>query len=89
MTISNGAFFTAKPVKSFRKLALGLMISGLLGTSAPVLAQNHTIPAPVDVLGHAPGDDFYLANYEDSLKYFHALADSTDKMQMFTAGKTT
>ncbi|MBT81241.1 MAG: hypothetical protein CL587_12740 [Alteromonadaceae bacterium] len=89
MTISNGAFLTAKPVKSFRKLALGLMISGLLGTSAPVLAQNDAIPAPVDVLRHAPGDDFYLANYEDSLKYFHALADSTDKMQMFTAGKTT
>jgi len=46
-------------------------------------------PTPSSVLGHAPGDDFYLADYEDTVRYFHALAASTDRMKMFTIGKTT
>jgi hypothetical protein len=40
-------------------------------------------------LGHTPGDDFYLANYEDAVKYFHALAAGSDRVKMFTVGKTT
>src|SRR5579863_7770919 len=48
------------------------------------------VPAPVSVLGHTPGDDFYLADYEDTVRYFHALADaSAGRMKMFTVGKTT
>jgi hypothetical protein len=47
------------------------------------------IPTPTSVLGHTPGDDFYLANYEESVKYFHVLASSSDRMKMFTVGKTT
>ena len=47
------------------------------------------IPTPISVLGHNPGDDFYLADYEDTIKYFHALAASTDRMKMFTVGKTS
>src|SRR5437763_1619344 len=31
-------------------------------------------PTPESVLGHKPGDDFYLATYEDSLGYFRKLA---------------
>ncbi|WP_185827353.1 M14 metallopeptidase family protein [Edaphobacter aggregans] len=41
------------------------------------------------MLGHTPGDDFYLANYEDAVKYFHALASSSDRMKMFTVGKSS
>ena len=47
------------------------------------------VPAPSSVLGHTPGDDFYLATYEDAVKYFHTLASSSDRMKMFTVGKTT
>src|SRR5271156_4581833 len=47
------------------------------------------IPPPSSVLGHTPGDDFYLANYEDAIKYFHTIAASSDRMKMFTVGKTT
>ncbi|HUX45607.1 MAG TPA: M14 metallopeptidase family protein, partial [Terracidiphilus sp.] len=47
------------------------------------------VPTPVSVLGHNPGDDFYLADYEDTLRYFHALAAASDRMKMFTVGKTT
>ncbi|HWG21110.1 MAG TPA: M14 metallopeptidase family protein [Terracidiphilus sp.] len=56
-------------------------------TLRPAAAQ---IPTPVPVLGHTPGDDFYLADYEDTVKYFHALAAAApDRMKMFTVGKTT
>ncbi len=54
--------------------------------AAAVVAQ---VPTPVSVLGHTPGDDFYLANYEDAVKYFHAMAAKSDRMKMFTIGKTT
>ena len=47
------------------------------------------VPTPVSVLGHTPGDDFYLADYEDAVKYFHAAAAASDRMKMFTVGKTT
>jgi hypothetical protein len=41
------------------------------------------------VLGHNPGDDFYLADYEDTVRYFHALAASSDRIKIFTVGKST
>jgi hypothetical protein len=41
------------------------------------------------VLGHNPGDDFYLADYEDTVRYFHALAVASDRIKMFTVGKST
>ncbi len=48
------------------------------------------VPTPSSVLGHTPGDDFYLADYEDTVRYFHALAAAApDRMKMFTVGKTT
>ena len=53
-------------------------------------AASAQAPTPVSVLGHNPGDDFYLADYEDTVRYFHALTDASDgRMKMFTVGKTT
>jgi ribosomal protein S18 acetylase RimI-like enzyme len=54
--------------------------------SAALVAQ---VPAPESVLGHKPGDDFYLASYDESLGYFQKLASSTDKLKLVKAGKTT
>ncbi|HVZ83126.1 MAG TPA: M14 metallopeptidase family protein [Terracidiphilus sp.] len=53
------------------------------------VALRAQVPTPASVLGHTPGDDFYLANYEDAVKYFQALAASTDRMKLFTVGKST
>jgi hypothetical protein len=47
------------------------------------------VPTPTSILGHTPGDDFYLADYEDSIRYFHALAADSDRIKMFTVGKST
>ncbi len=47
------------------------------------------VPTPESVLGHKPGDDFYLATYDESLAYFQKLAASTDKLKFARVGKTT
>ncbi len=66
--------------------ALSGLLAVLLTGCCTLRAQA---PAPASILGHTPGDDFYLANYEEAVKYFHALAASTDRMKMFTVGKST
>src|ERR1700727_1622714 len=58
----------------------------LVSTAIFVSAQ---IPTPESVLGHNPGDDFYLATYDESLAYFQKLAASTDKLKLVRVGKTT
>jgi hypothetical protein len=69
--------------KSIRSLCICLLLLfGVIGLQAQV-------PTPSSVLGHTPGDDFYLANYEDAIKYFHAMAASSDRIKMFTVGKST
>src|SRR5271165_3584254 len=58
-----------------------------------LLASRHAfaqVPTPASVLGHTPGDDFYLADYEDTVRYFHALAAAApDRMKMFTVGESS
>jgi hypothetical protein len=53
------------------------------------MAAPAQVPTPASVLGHTPGDDYYLANYEEEIHYFHEMADHSDRMKMFTVGKTT
>ena len=55
----------------------------------PCVAAHAEVPTPISVLGHNPGDDFYLADYEDTVRYFHALAAASDRIRMFAVGKTT
>jgi murein tripeptide amidase MpaA len=64
------------------KAALALLLVPL----AVALAQA---PTPESVLGHKPGDDFYLASYDDALGYFQKLAKATDKLKLVQVGKTT
>lgn len=55
--------------------------------AAPLAAQ--TVPSPESVLGHKPGDDFYLANYDESREYFRKLAASSNRIKLISVGKTT
>ncbi|HEY6489050.1 MAG: M14 family zinc carboxypeptidase [Terracidiphilus sp.] len=65
-----------------------VLLSCLLAAASP--RTRAEVPTPISVLGHNPGDDFYLADYEDTIRYFHALAAAApDRMKMFTVGKTT
>src|SRR3954453_14185447 len=44
---------------------------------------------PESVLGHKPGDDFFLATYDESLAYFQKLAQSSDRVKLAHVGKTS
>ena len=62
----------------------------LLAFSAVAVTQLVAqVPTPESVLGHKPGDDFFLATYDESLNYFQKLAASTNKMKLVRVGKTT
>jgi hypothetical protein len=52
-------------------------------------AAAQTVPTPESVLGHKPGDDFYLASYDDARDYFHKLAASSKRIKLISIGKTT
>jgi len=54
-----------------------------------VTAAFAQIPTPESVLGHKPGDDFYLATYEDSLGYFQKLAAASNRIKLVHVGKST
>jgi hypothetical protein len=41
------------------------------------------------VLGHKPGDDFYLASYDESRDYFRKLAASSNRIKLISIGRTT
>lgn len=47
------------------------------------------VPTPESVLGHRPGDDFYLASYDESREYFRKLAASSNRIKLISVGKTT
>ncbi|HEX3748230.1 MAG TPA: M14 metallopeptidase family protein [Bryobacteraceae bacterium] len=64
-----------------------LIQSGLASLlAAAAFAQ---VPTPESVLGHKPGDDFYLATYEDALGYFKKVAAASNRIKLVDVGKTT
>jgi hypothetical protein len=63
--------------------------SSLHAQVAPTVNPSPGVPTPESVLGHKPGDDFYLANYDESRDYFHKLAASSNRIKLINVGKTT
>src|SRR5450755_996155 len=61
----------------------------LLAAALLPLCPAQTVPTPESVLGHKPGDDFYLANYQESRDYFRRLAAASNRIKLITVGKTT
>jgi hypothetical protein len=51
----------------------------------PTLAQ--LVPTPESVLGHKPGDDFYLASYDESREYFRKLAAGSNRIKLITVAR--
>jgi len=48
-----------------------------------------SIPTPASILGFPVGADFKLATYDESLRYFRALARSSDRIRLVDVGKTS
>jgi len=55
----------------------------------PAILAAQTVPTPESVIRHKPGDDFYLANYDESRDYFHKLAAASNRIRIISVGKTT
>ena len=55
----------------------------------PLLVAAQTVPTPESVLGHKPGEDFYLASYDDARTYYQKLAAASNRIKLITVGKTT
>ncbi|HVG37754.1 MAG TPA: M14 family zinc carboxypeptidase, partial [Pyrinomonadaceae bacterium] len=71
--------------------ARGPLADGGQGQAPPpqnTRAQNR-VPAPRDVLGFTPGDDRRLASWADVVKYFQALARTSDRVRFAELGRTT
>ena len=82
-----------RAVSSWLSILATLLYLSLAAQSANAQAAAPTVdpkvPTPASVLGHTPGDDFYLANYDESRAYFHKLAESSNRIKIYPAGKTT
>jgi hypothetical protein len=63
--------------------------SAISATVLMGLTAQAQVPTPASVLGHTPGDDYYLANYEEEIHYFHEMAAHSDRIKMFAVGKST
>ena len=64
-----------------------LIIGMILLTAA--FGSSQTVPTPESVLGHKPGDDFYLASYDDARGYFRKIAETSNRVKLINVGKTT
>jgi hypothetical protein len=55
----------------------------------PLFLSSADVPKPKDVLGHEIGEDYFLASYEEAIKYLKVLDESTDRMVLLNMGKST
>ncbi|HXF95809.1 MAG TPA: M14 family zinc carboxypeptidase, partial [Gemmatimonadales bacterium] len=74
-------------------LGLGLALAAPLWAQTPrrraPARQAPALPAPRAVLGFEPGEDGKLAEWPTLLRYYQALARTSDRVQYRELGKTT
>lgn len=87
--------------RHFQVALLALVVSalGANGLTAFATQQNRTrtssgastatVPAPKDVLGFTPGDDYKLATWAQFVDYFKKLDAASDRVRFEELGKTT
>ena len=65
------------------------MPSPYLLSATPQAQSRSSVPTPDSVFGFAPGADYKLATYDQSIEYFKKLAAASRYIKLFEAGKTT
>jgi len=80
---------TRKALLASRAIALFVCIVPAAAQVPETTNPAPNVPTPQSVLGHKPGDDFYLANYDESREYFRKLAASSNRIKLISVGKTT
>jgi hypothetical protein len=81
-----------------RPFALGAALALLIGACAPTVAPIPApapesgvaiAPAPADIMGFDPGEDYKLADYGQLLEYYRALSAASDRVELVEIGRTT
>ena len=70
-----------------RTVVLGALAALALWTVS--VGAQASLPTPESSLGFRVGADFKLATYEESLAYFRALDQASDRLQLVEAGRTS
>src|SRR5262249_40644970 len=68
-------------------IIIAAIVSLVLAT--PRAQAPAAVPTPDSVFGFAPGADYKLATYEQSVAYFKSLAAASPYIKLFEAGKTS
>src|SRR5215472_11176673 len=80
---------TRKLVVTFAGTALSVCALPCAAQVAETTNPSSNVPTPQTVLGHQPGDDFYLANYDESREYLRKLTYSSKRIKLINVRKTT
>ncbi len=54
-----------------------------------ILYSASYVPAPEEVIGFSIGDDYKLASYMDAVAYFKVLEETSARVKIYNAGKTS
>src|SRR5215212_7137251 len=68
---------------------LPVLVVSLCVAAAPHAQSRSSIPAPESIFGFAPGADYKLATYDQSIEYFKKLAAASRYIKLLEAGRTS
>ncbi|HEX9365820.1 MAG TPA: M14 metallopeptidase family protein, partial [Vicinamibacterales bacterium] len=71
------------------RILLALLASIALTAAPQADNRSSSVPIPDSVFGFAPGADYKLATYDQSIEYFKKLAAASRSIKLFEAGTTT
>src|SRR5512140_3365927 len=66
-----------------------LLLAPVVPTAQAPVPRPAAVPSPESVFGFAPGADYRLATYDQSLEYFRKLAAASKYVKLVEAGKTS
>jgi hypothetical protein len=70
-------------------LSIGACAPALTSTPAPTPDTVPLVPAPAEVIGFEPGEDYKLADYGQLLAYYERLAAASDRVELMEIGRST
>ncbi|MDB4917993.1 MAG: hypothetical protein JWM95_5637 [Gemmatimonadetes bacterium] len=70
------------------RIPVRLAIAVSFAVAAHAQAQQ-MIPTPASVIGYPVGTDFKLITYDESMRYFEALAKASNQIKLLDVGKTS
>jgi hypothetical protein len=73
----------------FSKISKSILVTVAAVVHLAPGAATAQVPSPGDILGFDVGDDYKLADYDESIRYFRALESASDSVQLKHIGYTS